>query len=894
MKLLSSLVVLAVSISSSPARSQCAAWTEGFAPGGLGGSVDAMVTFDDGSGPRLYAGGQFTEANGVLSGHVARWDGTQWEPLASQLSGNVRALVVYDAGVGAKLYAGGTNVLPGADLAAWDGASWTPIASGPNGDVLALEVFDGWLYIGGTFPGDGPAVSPNVTRWNGTIWAGIGGTSGTVGALKVHDDGSGPALYVGGDFNLAGGLSAPGVARFNGGAWSAVGAGTTAAVLALAVHDFGAGPELVSGGQFTSARWNGAAWTTMPGLSLAGGWSSRALVSTGSDLFTGGAFGVVGAGTAGANVARWNGSSWSAVGAGLQGSWVNTLAVFDDGSGAKVFAGGQVQSSGAVHVANAARWDGVSWSPAGRSNGIHGWGVEAIATFDDGTGEALYVAGEFAGAGELVVSSIARRQGSTWTSIGEVAGVVRALMVFDDGFGPKLYAAGSFTSIGGVPAKSIARWDGSAWSFPLSGGVQLGPEPYFSSLVAHDDGSGPALYAAGEIPVVPGVGSGWRPFALRWREHAWSFVGAWAEFGYGGQAHALVVHDDGSGPALYTGGYALRTEFVNHGQIAKWDGVSWSGVGSGLTFPGNTPTCRALASIDDGTGAALYAGGTFSTAGGAPASNVARWANGAWSALGDGVNGEVLSLANFDEGTGAGPSLHAGGAFTLSGAASVPRIARWQDGAWSAVDGGIQGTSTHVAVYDLFATTEAGERVLYAGGTFDDAGAYASQRLARFVACDETGATYCYGDGTATACPCGNASAIGGRAGCLNSLATGGTIRARGEPSLSNDTLSLDGGGMTNSSALYFQGANVTNGGAGLVFGDGLRCVNGPYVRLLAKVNVGGASTYPEAGNPSVSVKGLITAPGTRHYQVRYRNAAVFCTTDTFNYTNAVEVVWTL
>ena len=152
MKLPLALVVLAISFLSSPARAQCAAWTEGFAPGGLDGSVDALATFDDGSGPRLYAGGQFTEANGVVSGHVARWNGTQWEPLASQLSGSVRALTVYDAGSGAQLYAGGTNVLPGADIAAWNGASWTPVAAGPSGGVLALEVFDGWPTSGARSP----------------------------------------------------------------------------------------------------------------------------------------------------------------------------------------------------------------------------------------------------------------------------------------------------------------------------------------------------------------------------------------------------------------------------------------------------------------------------------------------------------------------------------------------------------------------------------------------------------------------------------------------------------------------------------------------------------------------------------------------------------------------
>jgi hypothetical protein len=57
--------------------------------------------------------------------------------------------------------------------------------------------------------------------------------------------------------------------------------------------------------------------------------------------------------------------------------------------------------------------------------------------------------------------------------------------------------------------------------------------------------------------------------------------------------------------------------------------------------------------------------------------------------------------------------------------------------------------------------------------------------------------------------------------------------------------------------------------------------------------NVSGASQYPQPGDPSVSVKGNVVAPGTRTYQVWYRNAdPAFCTLSTFNLTNGVEVTW--
>jgi hypothetical protein len=150
---------------------------------------------------------------------------------------------------------------------------------------------------------------------------------------------------------------------------------------------------------------------------------------------------------------------------------------------------------------------------------------------------------------------------------------------------------------------------------------------------------------------------------------------------------------------------------------------------------------------------------------------------------------------------------------------------------------------------------------------------------------------FCFGDGTATACPCGNAGAPG--SGCANSLNPNGALLAgSGAASISADTLVLQGSGMPNSSALYFQGTSQQNGGLGTVFGDGLRCAGGSLIRLSTKANTAGASQFPAAGDPPVSVAGLVAAPGVRDYQVWYRNAAAYCTAATFNLTNGLEVPW--
>jgi hypothetical protein len=151
--------------------------------------------------------------------------------------------------------------------------------------------------------------------------------------------------------------------------------------------------------------------------------------------------------------------------------------------------------------------------------------------------------------------------------------------------------------------------------------------------------------------------------------------------------------------------------------------------------------------------------------------------------------------------------------------------------------------------------------------------------------------SFCSGDGTATACPCGNAGATG--AGCASSVSAGAILTGTGNASIGNDTFALVGSSMPNSSALYFQGTTRLLGGSGIAFGDGLRCVGGSIVRLGTSLNSAGASTYPETGDQPVSIRGACAAGDIRMYQVWYRNAAPFCTVATFNLSNGLEITWT-
>src|SRR5205823_3570675 len=91
----------------------------------------------------------------------------------------------------------------------------------------------------------------------------------------------------------------------------------------------------------------------------------RAITISGSDVYVGGSFTTAGAVPAN-NIARWNGSSWSALGSGVSGSSfprVNAIAI----NGSDVYASGEFTTAGGVSANNIARWDGLGglWSALG-------------------------------------------------------------------------------------------------------------------------------------------------------------------------------------------------------------------------------------------------------------------------------------------------------------------------------------------------------------------------------------------------------------------------------------------------------------------------------------------------------------------------------------------------
>ncbi len=158
-----------------------------------------------------------------------------------------------------------------------------------------------------------------------------------------------------------------------------------------------------------------------------------------------------------------------------------------------------------------------------------------------------------------------------------------------------------------------------------------------------------------------------------------------------------------------------------------------------------------------------------------------------------------------------------------------------------------------------------------------------------------TGATLCGGDGSATPCPCGNAGASG--RGCANSVdPTGAKLAAAGRARVATDSLTLTTTGLPPTTlVLFLQGDVPDNGGMGAIFGDGLSCVAGT-LRVLGVRRASGGVAALGANVPQpvslAQVGALGPLGGTRFYQARYRNAASYCSSATFNTSNALRVGW--
>ncbi|MBX7053983.1 MAG: hypothetical protein K1X36_03430 [Pyrinomonadaceae bacterium] len=513
------------------------------------GEIRSLVV----SGGALYAGGNVALAPGPSVG-IVKWDGSAWSSLGTAANTTVTTIAVS----GTDIYVGGSIILTGqqnSHVAKFDGTAWTRLGFFSNGIVNAVSFFNGELYVGGYLP-DPPNTFNHLAKWNGSTWTGVG--TGVSGGTSVSETVMSLAsingtLYVGGNFTSANGMGARNMAKYASGTWSSfAGTGLDSSANAIAVS----GTDIYVGGTFTSAgsvtankiaKWNSLTngWTALGTGVATANTSINAIAVAGDKVFAGGNFTTIG-GVGANNIAVWNGTAWSALGAGLNAP-VTAIIV----RGEDVYVGGSFTTAGGVAANRVAKWNGNSWSGLDSAVlpntvvsmsfmgndlyvGIPTTTVANPAYFSkyDGTtwtqlgadlgdrgvssvavlGSDVYVAGGFASINGTTVNRVAKWNGSTWSALGgglpsptgQLSGVKLATA------GNELIAIGDFTVAGGGPADRIARWNGTAWS-PLGTGL---------------NGDGSAVVSAGGDILVGGgfmtAGCNASPYFARFRNTVWT------------------------------------------------------------------------------------------------------------------------------------------------------------------------------------------------------------------------------------------------------------------------------------------------------------------------------------------------------------------------------------
>jgi hypothetical protein len=341
-------------------------WDSSFGVPGSADTVGGLLSI----GSDVYATGAFTNIGGVHSSHIARFDGTNWSPLAEGINSPTDMTVPALASFRGSLYAAGVFQQAGTNsvnnIARWDGINWFPCATGVNGIVRTMTVAEDRLIVAGTFTVAGGVLVTNVAAWDGTNWASVG--SGISGIAIDSLAAIGGTIYAGGRFRVGAGINATNIAHWNGTTWSGLGEGIRGsdqgtsgghvrALVATPDGVFAAGSFRLAGKTPANniARWDGTNWWPLgDGIELSGNVYAMAL--NGSAIYAAGRFSSAG-GIAANDIAVWNGTQWSPLASGIGDVYFSATIFALAARGAELFAaGGSIISAGGKPSTNIALW----------------------------------------------------------------------------------------------------------------------------------------------------------------------------------------------------------------------------------------------------------------------------------------------------------------------------------------------------------------------------------------------------------------------------------------------------------------------------------------------------------------------------------------------------------
>ena len=777
-------------------------WSPAFAPPstGVNGVVYAIAAYNG----SLYVGGHFTTIGSTALSGIAQWDGVAWHAVGAFGPGQtITHMVVWNG----YLVASGEDYLAGGFVDRWDGSAWSAMP-GPyveQGCIapVGLVVFGGELVAVYPGPSDylfclpGKIVAyDSVSNHNEPY---IGGTFDSLTAIAVY---SGHLVVAG--HVVGGGYAA---ARLDGTTWTILDKKFDHSISCLTSSPDGA--YLYAGGAFTTyiggppnqdrhiIRWDGLQWTQVGGGVDC---DVNALTFYNGLLYVGGCFNA----PAGASrrVVAWDGANWLPVGAGIgaSSSSDNVYALYgyscspDCGAVPQgLYAGGGFDQAAGAVVNNLAAWDGASWLPVHGGHGVTGV-VNALSYYHG----SLYAGGSFTQGGDVSANNVARWTGTIWEALSTgVDGTVRALTVYDD----HLVAGGDFATAGGSPAAHVAQWDGLTWSALGAGtngsvyALTVFDPNVFALGSSLDPTSAAQLIVGGYFTFAGGLVAS---YIAEWDGAVWQPLST----GMNGRVNALcsIRPNIWSPSDLIAGGTFTTAGGIVANYVARWDGAAWQPLGAGVTgavaalLPGRTGALSG-----SGSGALLYVGGNFSTAGSGSADDIAAWTGTDWTSLASELDGPVEALAWLNG------DLAVGGDFTLTQGGPAAHVATFGDAGWNSLASG-----TDAPVHALLADRVG--RNLYVGGVFTNAGGKPSSYIAQWSTTVSAGQHYTYVPGmdgdVVTLLPYGATLIAAG------AFAAAGSVHAKSIASWDGVTWSPLGNGLTDAvfALQSYNGALIAGG----------------------------------------------------------------------------------
>lgn len=374
---------------------------------------------------------------------------------------------------------------------------WLALGSGMQAEVrcIAVDYQRGRVYFGGTFTTANGVTVNGICYWNGTTFvamdAGVGAGAGSLLVADITIAANGD-VWIGGEFRTVGsGVAAcKGLARWNisSSTWTAFNntTGTFLSVQSIAIDSSG---NIYIGGEFTN-------------------WDNIAAADY---------------------IAKYNGSTWSAL-----GTSPFTATVFPHNAQALAIDAnnnlwtGETQWAG-PGTTSVRKWNGSSWTTVVTTNSVlTGEGIKAILFSPNGN---LYIAGFYSTIGGVSASNISVYNGTSISPLGSGLNAIAYSLLYLNGI---IYAGGEFTSAGGLSlADRLAVWNGYVWYQP---DIDLPGTPFVYTIASYQGDlfigystTGTALAAglttvtqtgtAENFPVITLIGPSSASCTLQWLEN---------------------------------------------------------------------------------------------------------------------------------------------------------------------------------------------------------------------------------------------------------------------------------------------------------------------------------------------------------------------------------------